>query len=59
MITIGQKQTIQSWWIFHRLDSVTNATPNHIYDWIDEANEDLEQTDTFLASQYEEYIQQL
>lgn len=59
-ITIDQKRTIISWWIFYQLDTFRNvAEPEDIRQLIDEAEDNLEDCDSKLESKYEEYRRQL
>lgn len=60
MPSIGQRQTVTAWWIFHRRDSVDpgQVTPEMIESWIEEAEDDLAGCDRILQDQYEEYVPQ-
>ena len=60
MITIGQRRTVTSWWVFYKQDSVSPGavTPEMIEEWIEEAESDLQHCDSVLAGQYDDYVRQ-
>jgi len=58
-VTIDNRRTVVSWWIFHRQDTFSGTPePSDIRRFIDEAEGDLPGADSILAEQYEEYTPQ-
>ncbi len=57
--TLNNRATVVSWWIHYKTDSFfSTPTPEDYYRLVNEAETRLEECDSILAREYEEYIPQ-
>ena len=53
MTTIGGRQTVVAWWIFHNI--INESTPEEIQGFVEQAEDDLGACNSKLVTAYEEY----